>query len=108
MIHWRMRRPGRGELGDVIHVEAGELGADARVQAALLQELAVRLGGGGKAARAPARRGCVSEPIISPREAFLPPTVSTSRMPSCSNGMTNAFKDAPEDRPRTLASLCAR
>ncbi len=38
----------------------------------------------------------VRELIISPREAFLPPTFSTSCMPSCSNGMTNAFKGAPE------------
>ena len=43
--------PGRGKLGDVIDVEAGELGADALIEAALLQEVAVRLGGGGKAAR---------------------------------------------------------
>src|SRR5205085_6803226 len=38
---------------------------------------------------------CASEPIISPSDAFLPPTVSTSRMANRSKGMTWAFNAAP-------------
>ena len=36
-IHWRMRAPVAASLRDVIDVERGELGADARIEAALLR-----------------------------------------------------------------------
>jgi hypothetical protein len=44
-------RAGGGKLGDVIDIEAGKFGADALIEAALLEELAVGMRGGREAGR---------------------------------------------------------
>src|SRR5579872_1535741 len=43
-------RPGLCERGDVIHVQRGQLGADALIEATLLEKFPIGLGGGGKSA----------------------------------------------------------
>jgi hypothetical protein len=86
-IHWRICAPVLGQGIDVIHVSVVERGVDALGQAFVGEELAVGLGGGGEAAR-DTRTLEGSWLIISPSEAFLPPTCSTSDMRSSLKGIT--------------------
>ena len=86
------RAPGGRERGDIVDVECRRAPSRCARPVPLVSGIPGRRARSWRSRRAPARRASPSEPIISPREAFLPPTVSTSCMPSCSKGMTYAFK----------------
>lgn len=80
-------RAGFGERAHVFRIQGRQALVDPGIQARILQEIAESLCRRGKApgTRTPAP---VSWLIISPSEAFFPPTESTSVIRSCSNGTT--------------------
>jgi hypothetical protein len=86
----RISRAGLGQRAHVVGVQRGEPAGDALGPARRAQELPERMRRGGEAAGHPHAGWRPSWLIISPREAFLPPTVSTSVILRCSNGATRA------------------
>ena len=85
-IQPRMRAPGFGEPRHVVDVEAGELGRRCARRARPARGSRDRPARSSRIRRARARRRRTSLPIISPSDAFLPPTDSTSVIRSSARG----------------------
>ena len=75
-----------GEPVHIVHIERREHRPDALIQAVLREEIPIGIRGGRKSAGHRYAQP-ESRDIISPSEAFLPPTTSTSLLFSFSNGM---------------------